>query len=61
METETLEPNSIAAATAANIGITHTTGVSDDGDDNTPIFTPIKQTPDKENDNEHEDNEDGNE
>ena len=39
VETKILDPNTIVAAAAANIGIKNTTGVYDDSDYNNTIFT----------------------
>ena len=52
METKKFEPNNIAAASASNSSITNTTGVDDDSDSLTPIFT-TNPTPKVEPENEH--------
>ena len=39
VETKTLDPNDIVAASSANSGITNTTGVYNDSDAPTPVFT----------------------
>ena len=58
VDTKTIDSNAIASAAAANSGITHTTGVCDDSDATTSIFTPIKPTTETEPNNEHEYSED---
>ena len=49
-ETEIIDSNTIASATAANSGITNTTGVYNHINAPTPIFTinPTKPTPEVE-------------
>ena len=72
METEILDPKTIAAAATSIIVITNTTGVFDDSNNTTPIFkiNPTQQTPwagshsthgDETNDGENEDYADDNE
>ena len=45
-----IDPNTIASATASNSGITNITGVYDDSNATTPIFTinPTQPTPEVE-------------
>ena len=49
-ETEIIDPNTIAAAAAANSGIINNTWVYDDSNATTPIFTinPTQPTPEVE-------------
>ena len=60
IDIETLDPKNIDAAAVDNSGITNNTGVYDDTDTPTPIFT-INPTPDTEPDNKHKGSEDGDE
>ena len=53
VETRILDSNTITAAADDNSGITNTTGVYDDSDYPTPIFT-FNPTPEAEPDDEHE-------
>ena len=50
VDTEIIDPNTIAAAAAANSGITDTTGLYDESNSPTPIVTinPTQPTPDTE-------------
>ena len=59
-ENKTFDPNDIASVSDANSGITNTTGVYDDSDYPTPVFT-INPTPEREPDHGHEYSEDDDE
>ena len=65
METETIYPNDIATASAANNGITNSPGVCFDINTSNPIFTPIDPTPEThindESDDENQDSDDDDE